>query len=140
MELTAENVMNVLTDCLFRNAELADANGMPANAVLVEGITSRMGFHKERLESHREDVCSMLSELNENFFADKGGGYSFLGACDKKNGEQWGEHRNMEDLFLLGLGLGVVKEAVSRDMWKVLPGGMPYYVINLKGFEAVTNS
>jgi hypothetical protein len=138
MNLTAENVMNVLTDCLFRNAELADAkDGMPANAVLVEGITSRMGFHKERLESHRKDVCSMLSELEDAFFADKGGGYSFLGACNTKSGEQWGEHRNMEDLFLLGLGLGVVKELAPRNMWNVFPGQMPYYVINLNGFAPV---
>ena len=59
-----------------------------------------------------------------------GGGWSFLQACVDKNGNHWGEHSNMEELFCLGIAIGKVESLLPRDMWKVLPGGVPYYVIH----------
>ncbi len=46
-------------------------------------------------------------------------------------GAQWGEHTNMEDLFALGVGIGRVKLLLPRNMWRMLPGGMPYYSVNV---------
>ena len=37
----------------------------------------------------------------------------------------------MEQLFVLGMGLGLVKYGLPRSMWNVLPGGMPYISIDL---------
>lgn len=125
MKLTANNVETVIKDCLFLDEE------DKSNPVISEGIMNAFGFHPERLESHREDIRSMLSALPDEFHADKGGGMSFLNACMTRDGEHWGEHPSMDKLFVLGQALGLAKLALPRAMWNVLPGGMPYWTVLL---------
>lgn len=122
-KLTAERVEAVFMDCLFRDGEDTTAH------VLANGITVTVGFHPGRLGGHKADIEEMLSQLPDPFMKSKGGGYSFLSACEDRNGVQWGQHRNMEQLFQLGIGIGKVICLMPRDMWSVLPGGMPYYVV-----------
>jgi hypothetical protein len=128
--LTADRVEEVMRDCLFRDDEPIEPR------VEVAGIVERYGFHPERLEAHRSDVEDLLSELPVEFFdvaEGGGGGWSFLNACMDRNGTQWtGLHRTMGHLFALGEALGVVTCQLPRELWAVLPGGMPYYVIKLK--------
>ena len=123
MELTSENVNVVLTDCFFRDGENSECH------IRVEGIMSTVGSHPGRLESHREDVATMLKCLPDDFQADKGGGMSFLNACLDENGRQWGEHVTMEGLFLLGIGLDLAQWQLPREAWSACPGGMPYVVV-----------
>lgn len=124
MQLTAEHVEKTFFRCLFEEGESQD------RAIVVEGIVNTYGFHPSRLEENRIVVRDLLAELPEKFFEGSGGGYSFLGACEDKTGRQWtGLHRTMEMLFALGLGLGLVKCLLPREMWSILPGGMPYYVV-----------
>ncbi len=135
MNLTAANVNKILLDCLFTEAELKACNGKPEKFVMAEGVMRNVGFHPDRLESHRADVAAMLSELPPEFMHDNSsGGWSFLAACMTKNGEQWGEHPNIDELLLLGGALNMVKYLLPREMWNVLPGGMPYFTVNLNGF------
>jgi hypothetical protein len=131
MRLDSGNIDRVVRDCLFRDHEVTDRTKIPEDAVIVKGIVTDFGFKRERLESHRAEVREMLSELPDSFMKGKGGGMSFLAACYTKDGEQWGEHPDMEALFCLGLGLGLVESLMPRDTWQALPGGMPYYVVNL---------
>ena len=56
---------------------------------------------------------------------------SFLNACMTQSGEHWGEHPSMDTLFVLGMAVGYVTCLLPRDSWKNLPGGMPYYQVNL---------
>lgn len=128
MNLTAENVETVFKDCLFLDGEIPNDHP-PNHMVKVEGIMHNFGFHSERLNSHKEDVVSMLTELPDDFRAGSGGGASFLNACMTKSGIQWGEHINIEQLVALGIGLGVVSYCLPKAMWSMLPGGMPYFVI-----------
>jgi len=129
-KLTSEAVQKLFFDCLFTDDEIKD--GPPKQIVEVQGIISRIGFHPGRLESHREEVKALLAELEDSFHEEKGGGWSFLNACMTKDGEQWGEHQNMEQLFALGIGLKLARWVMPREMWSSLPGGMPYVVV-LKG-------
>lgn len=122
-KISAKEVRALLLSCLFKEGE-DTTNYVPA-----EGILSRLGFHPERLEQARPQVVAWLNLLPDNFKEEGGGGMSFLAACMDKNGVHWGEHQSMEQLFLLGIGLGLVKCLLPRDMWQVLPGGMPYYVV-----------
>lgn len=123
----------VLRDCLFADEEVSD-NTPPPDAVLVEGVVNKFGFHPQRLESHRAQVRTWLAELPHNFRESEGGGWSFLNACLLEDGTLWtGEHRRMEQLFALGIGLGMVRSVLPRDLWGTLPGGMPYYVITIDG-------
>lgn len=125
MELTSANVTKVFIDCLFKDKDEAIEIGH----VEVHGIVMNVGFHPERLESHKADVIDMLECLPHNFRIEDGGGWSFLNACVDKDGKQWGEHKKMEQLFLLGIGLKLVEWQLPREVWGALPGGMPYVVI-----------
>ena len=141
MELTSENVRAVLGDCLLtgeevialslqgansnRAEELADAGHL----VKVECVVNDFAFHPERLESHRADVADMLTQLPEDFRADKGGGWTFLNLCMRADGHQWGEQVNAEQLCALAIALGLGKWLLPKQYWNVLPGGMPYFAV-----------
>lgn len=130
LTLTSENVEKIFLDCLFKDGE-DTTNYVPA-----EGIVVNVGFHPERLASHREEVKELLSQLPTDFLTGEGngGGTTFLHACNTAEGVQWGEHKNMEQLFLLGLASKFAKECLPRTLRTVLPGGMPYYAVNLEGW------
>ena len=124
MELTANNVETIFTASLF------DDDADKSNAVIVEGIRAKFGFDPKKLEENKENISSMLDELPDEFKKNSGGGMSFLNACMTKNGNQWGEHQNVEQLFCLGMAIGRVELLMPREMWQILPGGMPYYCVN----------
>jgi hypothetical protein len=122
--LESKRVEDVFMDCLFEDGEDT------SNHILVEGITSKVGFNPNKINLYNDEITKMLMELPKEFHSNSGGGMSFLNACNDKNGRQWTDfHQRMEQLFQLGLAIGKVKCLMPRDMWKVLPGGMPYYVI-----------
>jgi hypothetical protein len=123
--LDPEWVNAVFMDCLFKDGEDASKH------VKAEGIQRTVGFHPERLASHKTEIEAMLDELPDEFKKSGGGGWSFLNACNDKHGNQWtGSHQRMEQLFQLGIGVGKVQCQLSKEMWPALPGGMPYYVIS----------
>lgn len=122
--LTADRVEQIFLDCLFRDDENTDA------PVIAQGILNNFGFHAERLAGHREEIGAMLRELPTEFQQDGGGGMSFLNACMDRHGNQWtGLHQTQDHLFSLGVATGQAKALFPRDMWSILPGGMPYYVV-----------
>lgn len=128
MNLTTENVDLVMRDVLYKDHEVVDGQ-VPEGAVVVKGLIHDFGFHPERLEARREDVKSMLLQLPNDFMKSGGQGASFFGACMTKDGELWGQHRDIELLLCLGLGLKLAKFVFGRDMWQCLPGGMPYFFV-----------
>ena len=124
--LTAERVRVIFTDCLFKDEEQPVKEYVPAS-----GITTNVGFHPERVAGYKDEIAEMLNELPDEFQEAGGGGMSFLNACNDKHGEQWTSfHQTMEQLFQLGQAVGKVTCTMPREMWSVLPGGMPYYVVN----------
>jgi len=123
MKLTAENVKETFMNCLFKEGE--DIN----TAVIGKGVMTNAGFHPQRLKDATPNIEAMLNELPDVFKPDSGGGMSFLQACMDKNGNQWGEHSNIDQLVCLGLASGKLKYLMPRDMWEILPGGMPYLVL-----------
>lgn len=123
MELTARNVHDTITKCLFSRDEPTEPH------VKGCGVLQDYAFHPDRLEEARADVASMLAQLDDSFKEGKGGGMSFLQACCRADGTQWGEHSDMEALFALGNALGLAKYPFPREMWPILPGGMPYVTV-----------
>lgn len=124
-KLTSDRVHELFLDCLFRDEELA--GGMPYTRVIKgEGITKTAGFCAERLEGHRAEIAELCEELPPEFKD----GWSFLNMCNTKDGELWtGEHRTMEELVMLGMAAGKIKLCAPKELWSVLPGGMPYYQV-----------
>jgi len=130
-------VKMIIFDCLYTSEEVKALNlppgEAPKDAVTAQGIMRGFGFHKGRLESHREEVKAILDQMPLNFFSKAQGGgegWSFLQLCMTRDDEQWGEHPSMEELVCLGIGLNMVQFLLPREMWRGLPGGMPYLMIN----------
>lgn len=122
--LSPDRVVEVFVDCLLREGETAEAG------VVADGVIHATVLHRGRLAGHSDEIRAMLGELPAQFHAGTGDGWSFLNACDDRHGEQWtGLHATMERLFQLGEGLGLVRSLLPRELWDVLPGGMPYYVV-----------
>jgi hypothetical protein len=122
--LAANRVITVFMDCLYRDGEDT------SDHVRVEGIMTNVGFHPGRLKAHAPEIMDMLMQLPEQFRQSSGGGWTFLNACNDRHGTQWADlHRTMEQLVLLGIGIGKVKFQMPRDMWDMFPGGMPYFMI-----------
>lgn len=124
-KLTAERVHHTVMACLYPDEELPTDGSPPPGLVEVSGVVSRFGFDPARLEAQRASINEMLDELPESFAQ----GMSFLNACNTKTGELWGQHRDMDSLFCLGMAIGRVGLCFQRDLWSILPGGMPYYIV-----------
>jgi len=121
--LSAKRVEEVLTNCLYGDGEST------GSAKIVEGVITNYGFNPDKLEESKIEIGEMLSELPDEFKKDGGGGMSFLNACMTKDGTQWGEHRNIEQLLVLGIATDQAKILMPREMWSAFPGGMPYFVV-----------
>jgi hypothetical protein len=122
--LTSQKVNTIFDDCLFKEGEDSQTY------IQAEGIVQTVRFHPERLKSHRAQIEALLLELPEGFQRSTGGGMSFLNACLDRHGDQWTDfQQEMEQLFLLGIAIGKAKCQTSRDLWKYMPGGVPYYVV-----------
>ncbi len=124
MELTAKNVTEILMDCLFKEGEDTSVH------VKGEGVRLAIGFNPERLEKNKEKISELVEQLPKEFKKESGGGYSFLNACVTSNGNQWGQHDNIDELLCLGLASGKISYLLPRELWTSLPGGMPYFIIN----------
>lgn len=106
------------------------ASEQDPNGLKVESIIGSVIFDSQKLESIRPGVARALGLLPTEFRAPSqggGGGWSFLNACNDRNGVQWtGFHRTMDQLFTMAIGLDLASYLMPREMWPVLPGSMPY--------------
>lgn len=127
----AEKVRELMMRVLFKKEELVDG-GPPADAIVVEGLMGKYGFHAGRVAEISEEVRYLLNEMPDSFHKEKGGGMSFLQLCMDKHDEHWAEHPTMNDLICLGLATKMASYCMPRDYWHVLPGGMPYVTFDTK--------
>ena len=132
MTLTAETVHKIFMDCLFADEEIKHLrpDQAPEGALIVTGLTIKAGFNPKKIEKYKQEILTLLDELPGPFKKNEGGGYSFLGACEDKHGHQWGEHNDMQKLFILGMAVGCAKPCLPKELWHILPGGVPYFVVN----------
>ncbi|MGL5717998.1 MAG: hypothetical protein ACRCX2_33655 [Paraclostridium sp.] len=116
------DVDRIFRDCLFKEEELI--GGKPIKEPLIaEGIIMNVGFNPDSIERNKIDIGYMVDQLPEMFNQ----GWSFLNMCIDKEERQWTSvHKVMEQLLLLGIAIGRLKYCAPREMWDVLPGGMPY--------------
>ena len=125
MELTSKNVDSIFMDCLFEE----DNEENQKKAIRVEGIMSNFRLNPDSIKKHKKDIHSMLLQLPKEFQKNTGGGWSFLNGCMRKDGTQWGEQASVEQLVVLGIASGYVKYTMPREMWKILPGSVPYFSV-----------
>lgn len=124
MKLNATAVHDTFMKCLFNDGEPTDPH------VVAEGVQLRVGFNPERLKDAEPAIVEMLNDLPDQFKEGGGGGWSFLNMCNDKDDNQWADlHQTMDELVTLGVAIGKVSFQLPRELWSVLPGGMPYVVI-----------
>ena len=123
MKLTVQNVEDIFRDCLTESQSNAPT-------IIGEGVKMNVAFDPEKLHARKADIISMLSHCSKDFFVNGGGGMSFLNLCVDNEDNLWaGMHSNVDQLVCLGNAIGKVKFLMPRDMWPILPGGMPYIAI-----------
>lgn len=127
-KLTQEAVQNILKDVLFKDDEMP-TEVPPETAVKVDGIVNHYAFHPDRLKAAKPEIDALLSELPDNFHQTRGGGWTFLNACQDKHGELWGQHQDIERLICMGIGVGSASW-MMKDMMDVLPGNVPYLEVH----------
>lgn len=124
MELTGDNVKKLLEECLRENSD--------QEKIEVDGIVIKVYFNKAKIMEHKEDIKDMLLQLPDDFMKSKGGGMSFINMCIDKEGRQWTDfHQTQDMLFCLGKAIGMADFCIAdKEIWKVMPGGMPYIFID----------
>ena len=129
MKLTAENVDTVFKYCLYDSTENVDKNedDIPVGAKVAEGVMTRVAFDPSRLERRREDIKSLLDQIKPEFHLSGGGGWSFPNLCEDREGNQWtGLQQTCDLLVCLALASGMGEFPMPRNLWEILPGGVPY--------------
>lgn len=112
---------------------VADDTTPADNIIEIDMIVGIGRLDRTVVAEHVDLIVNMLHELPTEFQASSrggGGGWSFLNACMDRHGNQWtGLHRTMAMLFGLGQAIDppLVTCQLPREMWNLLPGGMPYY-------------
>lgn len=124
MELTATNVDSIFRKCLFEKGEQVK------DYKEVQGIMANFALHPDRLKENEFNIINFLNQLPEEYMKGKGGGWSFLNMCMDHEGRQWCDlHQTMEQLVVLGIGIGKMQYLMPPALWPSLPGGMPYIMI-----------
>lgn len=133
MKLIATNVENLFLSCLYKKGEDA------SNALIVQGVKLKVGFNPERIQENKTEIENLLSQCHTNFFdSSEAKGWTFLNFCLDKNEEQWtGVHAVCDNLICLGLAIDKVQFLLPREVWDVLPGGVPF--LQIKGIAQLSN-
>lgn len=124
MKLTEGAVKEMIYSCLNGKKDIDEST------IVVEGITARWGFNKTLISEHTHEIVDLLNQLPATFHSGTGGGWTFLNACNDRDGNQWtGNHVVMDALFCLGIAAGKATWLLHRELWDALPGGMPYVAV-----------
>ena len=116
MNLTAANVRAIFEYCLSTSNDESTTIG--------KGIGKNVHFSSKKLAERRDKIQNMLTQLPSYFKQ----GASFLNACMTNDGEQWGEHKDVERLVHLATASELMTIPFDREKWEHLPGGMPYLI------------
>ena len=100
--IDATRVKEILFDCFYKEDEIPSDGSIPTDAIKVEGIVRNFGFNPKKIEIHREEINSLIDELDPTIKE----GMSFIMFPMDKDGNQWGEQYNAEQLVALGIAIG----------------------------------
>jgi hypothetical protein len=138
-ELTAENVVRIVTLCAIRPSDReAVALGEDVPVVISESATHNHEFHAGRLREHEREIRVMCDRLDPKFKETGGRGawYGFANCTtypgtfeEGKTAATWGPSAYAGYLVALGLAVGKIKWLAPRDQWAELPAGLPYFVV-----------
>ena len=111
----------IIKNCLIGSRVIIDDNCIIKDCIIPDD--SKIG--------NKTEIENLLSQCDPTFFdTSEGKGWSFLNFCQDGKGELWtGVHKICDCLICLGLAIGKVNFLLPRELWDVLPGGVPYLQI-----------
>lgn len=122
-ELNESEVNRLFNACLCHD-ELKNLNDH--DIIHVEGIHHSANLRTKRIEENYDDITLYLSQLPDKFKK----GWTFLEFGVNKKGDKWTSHfETAEKLLLLGIAAGRVEYINTRNVWEILPSGLPYVKI-----------
>ncbi len=127
--INSTRITEIMKDCLMKEDEIdgdSVKNGIPHE--IITGAMGGFAFQTDRISEYKAEINEFLLQLPEQFMKSIGGGWSFLNACIDKDGHQWGEQMNVNELMVLGAAAKLVSIS-SKSMWSMFPGGMPYFTV-----------
>jgi len=127
-ETYAERVHNLVRACLYKTPPESTES-----ALRVEGVVMRLGFNPLAVDQHRTKIEALIEEVVPDAGYD---GASFLSLCMARDGVQWGEHRDVDALVCLALAVGRAVVPFPREVWRFMPGGVPYIIFLRQGLGA----
>lgn len=123
-----EQVRNIMCDCLFAEMPADDTK-----CIGIPSVTRLFALNPSKVELHRSEIFTILRELPLEFWDQKSGGkdgYTFMSLPFDRDGNQWGEQVNADELMTLGLATGYMRYMFPIEMWTMLPGKVPYLIIS----------
>ena len=115
-------VHDALFNCLVSTEESEDLQVVPIDIADTPSFPG-IQLHPDRLEEMRDQVREWLSELPRAFR--ESGGCSLLDGMQREDGTVWADILlRVEELFILGMGLGMVKCQTPRERWE--EGKLPF--------------
>lgn len=134
-EISTTRLNEIFENCLFKTDSVFEKDGETTESqVFVKGVIQSFYFNPQILSGYKEELKQMIGLLNTNFLTTKeggGGGWSFLQIPFYKDGSQWGEHRNAEQLACLCIANKLAARLMPAEFDQMMPGGVPYFVFTL---------
>ena len=123
-------IHDTMLHVLYRATEVPDGE-IPPDALRIEGVVRDFALHPGRVEEKRADVltlfATMLGDAAESYHRKGGGGQSFLDF-----GGRVGSHQEAESLLVIGIALGIAGYCAPKELWRILPGGLPYVWVDIE--------
>jgi len=132
MELTSANVTKLFFECMFSKEDIPE-NGQPSKELwaIGGGVVHQVVFDKRKIEKHKDEIKSLLSQLPESFYDPMG--ECFIKMPFTKDEKQWGEQLGAEQLLSLGRAANFIFYT-PKMMWP-LTYGVPMVAIDLEEKE-----
>lgn len=117
-------VTKIFKECLFGKEDKLTDEEKLSKGVTVSGINLKIVFNPDKLKANEAKIISFIDNILDDF--DDGYSFTLLGVDKYKN--PWTSSQMvMQELMCLGIAINKLKYCIeTRDMWNLLPGGMPY--------------
>jgi hypothetical protein len=133
--LTADRVHHVYGAC-WR----AEGTRNSLQRIEVVGWLLRHTFSIKKLHGYREEIIRMLLSLPAGFRSDVGEGGSVGNMIERGDGVIWSvDMADIEKLVALGIASGLMNFCAPREVWHMLPGGLPYVRVEITMFGVSVN-
>lgn len=124
LSISYDNLPQIITEVF--NSCYVHEESSSGKVIKVEGLNGDVYFDKGILETYRETIISCISLIPKEFFSGYGWTFANIGLTRKDYKEWTNKICVKEELFLLAMGLNLMKYSFPRKDWNDLYEKLPY--------------